>query len=161
MRGVRAFSHAGAGVFEPTDLNEAVRSALRIAGPQIPRDATVETVFADLPPVRANPQQLQQVVLNLVVNAAQAIGPGGSIRVVTERHGRGVQVRVEDDGCGMPREVQERIFDPFFTTKPVGQGTGLGLSISYQILQEHGGEVAVDSAPGRGTRFRVRLPAAA
>jgi signal transduction histidine kinase len=160
VSGVRAFSHAGTGTSEPTDVNEAVRSALRIAGPQIPPGATVETVLADLPPVRGNAQQLQQVFLNLVVNAVQAIGPQGSVRLVTGRDGADVHVRVEDDGCGMAADVQERIFDPFFTTKPVGQGTGLGLSISYQIVRDHGGDLSVESAPGRGACFRVRLPAA-
>ncbi|MDH3212955.1 MAG: ATP-binding protein, partial [Myxococcales bacterium] len=81
-----------------------------------------------------------------------------TIRIVTEREPAAVVVRVEDDGCGIPPDVISRIFDPFFTTKPVGQGTGLGLGIAYEIVRRHGGEIAVESEPGRGACFRVRLP---
>jgi signal transduction histidine kinase len=106
------------------------------------------------------PQQLRSVFLNLVINAAQAVDPGGNVLVATRVDGDHVVVSVADDGCGIPSELIDRIFDPFFTTKAVGEGTGLGLAIVHQIVASHGGDIQVESTPGRGTVFRVRLPAA-
>ena len=97
---------------------------------------------------------------DLVLNACQAIEGGGTIRVGVRGENGQVVLSVEDDGCGIPPELIERIFDPFFTTKGVGEGTGLGLAISYEIVRRHGGEIEVESVPGRGSAFRVRLPAA-
>jgi signal transduction histidine kinase len=111
--------------------------------------------------VWAAPQELQQVFLNLVLNALQALGESGTIRIFTGKQGEFVFARVEDDGCGMEAEIRERIFDPFFTTKPVGEGTGLGLGIAYGIIRNHGGDISVESEPGRGSRFCVQLPVAA
>jgi two-component system NtrC family sensor kinase len=101
---------------------------------------------------------LRQVVVNLIVNAIHATGAAGSVRVATERRGRQALLSVEDDGPGILPEIRARLFEPFFTTKPVGQGTGLGLYVSYEIVRSHGGEIRVDSEPGRGSRFEVRLP---
>jgi signal transduction histidine kinase len=108
--------------------------------------------------VRASARHLQQVFLNLLTNAAHAIGERGSIRVRTARATNGVEIRVEDDGCGIGAELLDRVFDPFFTTKSVGEGTGLGLAISYQIVRSHGGDIRIESAPGRGTCVDVFLP---
>ena len=93
--------------------------------------------------------------------AEKAVADGGRIRVSTASARGSVTVLVEDDGCGIAPELQARVFDPFFTTKPVGVGTGLGLGIAYQIVRNHGGEIRLDTDPGRGTRVRVRLPAEA
>ena len=98
------------------------------------------------------------MILNLVVNAFQAMQDTGTLRISTKVVGTRVAVHVEDDGPGIEPEVQGRLFDPFFTTKPVGQGTGLGLYISYEIVRAHGGEIRVESEPGRGTHFTVMLP---
>jgi signal transduction histidine kinase len=98
------------------------------------------------------------VFLNLVLNASQAITHSGTIRVRTEAQDRSVMVWIEDDGCGIEPSLLDRIFDPFFTTKPVGEGTGLGLGIAHEIVRKHGGEITIDSKPGRGTAFGVRLP---
>jgi two-component system NtrC family sensor kinase len=105
------------------------------------------------------PQEIQQVFLNVVLNASQAIGDAGTIRLRSRLDGDHLVVDVEDDGQGIAADVIEKIFDPFFTTKPVGEGTGLGLAIAYGIVRSHGGEITVESQPAIGTRFSVRLPA--
>jgi len=154
---VKGFAHAGEErAF--VDVNALLDSALRVARPLLPSAARLERILSDVPHVRASARHVQQVFLNLLTNAAQAIGPAGSIRVQTERVQEGVAVRFTDDGCGMTPEVLERVFDPFFTTKEVGEGTGLGLAISYQIVRGHGGEIRIESNPGRGTRVHVFLP---
>ena len=158
VRGVKGFSHAGHQVREPTDLNQLLEDVLRMAAAQLRGRATVERYYVELPAVHCVPQELKQVFLNLIVNAGQAIGEGGTIRIATEARGGFVTVRVEDDGCGIAPENLERIFDPFFTTKRVGEGTGLGLGIAYHIMRNHGGEIRVESELGRGSRFRVRFP---
>jgi two-component system NtrC family sensor kinase len=108
-----------------------------------------------------NANQLQQIVVNLVVNAIQAMPEGGRIVVGTGQAGPGrVRFSVTDEGSGIPEDVAKRIFEPFFTTKPEGQGTGLGLSICYQIAEEHGGSILAENAPGMGACFSVELPAA-
>jgi signal transduction histidine kinase len=158
VRDVKGFSHAGEGPRQAVDLAPLLDRVLRIAEPQLRGRARVETDYADTPPIPCAPQELQQVFLNLVLNAAQAVAPEGTIAVQTRLEPDAVVVRVADDGCGIAPELAERIFDPFFTTKPVGEGTGLGLAISYQIVRNHGGEISVESAPRRGSCFTVRLP---
>jgi len=117
--------------------------------------------LADLPPVACAQQEVKQVLLNVVLNAGQALGPdGGEIQLSTKVLGSEVVVTIEDDGCGIPAEAIERLFDPFFATKPRGEGTGLGLVISYEIVRKHGGDIAVESELGRGTTVRIRLPIA-
>src|SRR5690606_14168146 len=105
--------------------------------------------------------KLQQVFLNLFLNARDAMQSGGWLTVATRREGRDVVAEVSDTGTGIPGELLARIYDPFFTTKAIGQGTGLGLSITYGIVREHGATIQCDSAPGAGTRFTLRFPAAA
>ena len=155
---VKGLTHSGE---ERTlvDVNLLLDSAVRVARPQIPGTARLERQYSDLPHVRASARHLQQVFLNLLTNASQAIGPSGAIRVRTARAGHGVEVRVEDDGCGIAPEALDRVFDPFFTTKSVGEGTGLGLAICYEIVRSHGGDIRIESTPGRGTRVDVFLPA--
>jgi signal transduction histidine kinase len=159
VRDVKGFAHAGSPQPEAVDLAPLLDSVLRVAGPEL-RHARVEVVHGEVPAVRGAPQELKQVFLNLVVNAAQAVERGGGVRIHTREEGERVVVSVEDEGCGIACEILERIFDPFFTTKPVGKGTGLGLSISYEIVRRHGGQMAVSSTPGRGTKVRVELPLA-
>ncbi len=159
VRRVRGFSHAGTGERVPTDLNRLLDDVLHMMSSRLRGRATLESNYVDLPRVRCAPQELKQVFLNLLVNAEQAVAEGGRIRVATAKGRGSVAVLVEDDGCGIAAELQERVFDPFFTTKPVGVGTGLGLGIAYQIVKSHGGEIRLESEPGRGTRVRVQLPA--
>jgi two-component system, NtrC family, sensor kinase len=111
-----------------------------------------------VPAVPALPSELNQVFMNLLMNAAQAIPERGTIRVITELDGDFVRVRICDSGPGVPSEVREHIFEPFYTTKPVGQGTGLGLSISHGIVTRHGGRIEVDNTPEGGACFSVLLP---
>jgi signal transduction histidine kinase len=160
VRDVRGLSHAGDGERKACDLNALLRGVLRIAGPQLRGRATVEEVLGDVPPVWGAPQELQQVFLNLVLNAVQSFDGTGVLRIVTECEGRFVVARVQDDGSGIDPEIRDRIFDPFFTTKKVGEGTGLGLGIAYGIVHNHGGDIAVESELGRGTCLDVHLPIA-
>ncbi len=141
-----------------TNLNEALETTINIAWNEIKYIATLERNFGEIPDIVCYPQQLNQVFLNLLVNAAQAMEKQGSITVRTWSDSDSVFVSVEDTGKGMQEEVQKRIFDPFFTTKEAGKGTGLGLSISADIVRKHGGDISVTSRVGEGTEFTVRLP---
>jgi two-component system, NtrC family, sensor kinase len=150
-------------------LNEVIERtvALRAYELKIENIAVDLSFDAALPHTLADAAQLQQAVLNLIVNAEQAIQQGrgqggvhGQIHIRTRRlSGDRIGMEISDDGPGIPPEIVSRVFDPFFTTKPVGVGTGLGLSIVYGIVQEHGGEVSVESQPGHGVKLSVELPA--
>ena len=123
------------------------------------RGIEVERRFADLPSITCSPSQVNQVFLNVLQNAIQAMDkPAGRIILTTRAEEGSVVVEVEDNGKGIPEDVLPRIFDPFFTTKDIGQGTGLGLSIAYKIVTEHGGRIAARSEPGKGTVFTIVLP---
>ncbi|MDU0459153.1 MAG: PAS domain S-box protein [Geobacteraceae bacterium] len=141
------------------NLNESLETTINIAWNEIKYVADLNRDLGDIPEIHCYPQQLNQVFLNLLVNASHAMeGKPGSITVRTWCDGNDVNVSVTDTGCGIPAEIRQRIFEPFFTTKEVGKGTGLGLSISYDIIRKHGGDITVDSEPGQGTTFKVRLP---
>jgi two-component system NtrC family sensor kinase len=118
----------------------------------------IQADLGELPSVRCYPAQLNQVFMNLLMNACDAVGAGGTVSVRTRTTQSGVALDFSDDGPGIPAHARARIFEPFFTTKPVGQGTGLGLSISHGIVERHGGRLTVDCPPGGGTVFRVELP---
>ncbi len=141
------------------NLNDGLESTLLLAKHEI-KPFTINRQFGDVPPITCSPSQINQVFLNLINNAAQAIETGaGTITLTTHREGPDhVAVEIEDSGKGIPPEVLSRIFDPFFTTKAVGKGTGLGLSIVYKIVKAHGGKITVDSKVGVGTKFTVVLP---
>ncbi len=156
--GLKDFARLDRAMSEEVDLNECVRSALLIARNGIKDKAEALLQLGELPRIPCAPSQINQVLLNLLNNAAQAIDGFGQIRIKTWAEAEAVCLSLQDSGRGMPPEVLARIFDPFFTTMPVGQGTGLGLSISYKIIQDHGGQIRVASEPGRGTRFLIRLP---
>jgi signal transduction histidine kinase len=144
--------------WEPANLVKGLESTLNIVANEIKYKAAVVKQLVPLPDVPCLPTQLNQVFMNLLVNAAQAIDGKGTITLRSGFDDDDVWVEVGDDGCGMPPEVQARIFEPFYTTKPVGKGTGLGLSVSYSIVQKHRGRIELESAPGQGTTFRVTLP---
>lgn len=168
VRAMKDFSHPGTTDKVPTDINRALESTLTVARNEWKYVADLVTDFdPNLPLVFCLPAELNQVFLNIIVNAAHAIGDvmgsgtKGTLTVRTRPDGDWVEVLIGDTGSGMTEEVKARIFDPFFTTKPVGRGTGQGLSISHAvIIEKHGGSIAVDTALGHGTTFRVRLPIA-
>lgn len=149
---------------QPFDLNAVVSEVLELVTPSVPRHVRLDAELAEaLPPVFADPTDVRRIVLNLVVNAWQAIGPeDGHVRVRTgpgTARARMPWFEVADDGCGMSSETRERIFEPFFTTRP--DGRGLGLPMVHQLVEKHGGTLEVWSESGKGTRFRVSLPEAA
>lgn len=146
---------------ENVALNDLLQRTLVFVSKQLKQGKIEIDVDLDenVPPVRGNPMQLQQVFTNFILNAAQAMPDGGLLSIRTRLAGDTVVASVSDTGHGIPPEVRNRIFDPFFTTKPVGEGTGLGLSVSYGIIRRHGGEIRVESEPGHGATFSVVLPA--
>jgi two-component system, NtrC family, sensor kinase len=141
-------------------MNDLIKEVLTSSMLRLRSGVTVETQFEPaLPVVSASPSEMKQVLLNLISNAIDASDPGGGlITIKTWIEGDRVVIEVTDDGHGIPKVQLERVFDPFFTTKAVGRGTGLGLSICYGIVKNHGGDITVESEPGIGTTFRVRLP---
>ena len=157
VRDVGGFSGGGGPERVSADIVELLDAAARVAGPQLD-GARIERDYRERPRVPVVTQELMQVFLNLLVNARQAVGERGTIRLVTRVEAGEAVVEVADDGAGIPPALAERIFEPFFTTKPVGEGTGLGLSISRQIVDQHGGRLSLVSMPGRGTTFSIRLP---
>ena len=145
--------------WESVDLHAGIDSTLNIVNNEIKYKADVVKHYGALPEIQCLPSELNQVFMNLLVNAAHAItAERGTITISTGVDGPNVWVEVADTGAGIAQENLKRIFDPFFTTKPVGKGTGLGLSLSYGIVQKHSGRMEVHSELGVGTRFRVTLP---
>jgi signal transduction histidine kinase len=140
------------------DLHKGLDSTLNIVWNELKYKARVVKTYGELPRVECIPSELNQVFLNILVNAGQAIEQNGVITVATSLEGSEAVVAIGDDGAGIPEEVLPRIFDPFFTTKTVGAGTGLGLSISYGIVKKHGGRFEVSSSPGQGTLFKIYIP---
>ena len=159
VQDLRDFSRGGADeTWQFVDLHAALDSTLNIVRNEIKYKASIVRSYGDLPEIQCLPSRLNQVFLNLLVNAGHAIDANGAITVSTGMAGEEAWVRFADTGCGIAPEHLNRIFEPFFTTKPVGQGTGLGLSVSYAIVRKHGGRIEVESTVGRGTRFTVFLP---
>jgi two-component system, NtrC family, sensor kinase len=145
--------------WEWVDLHQGIDSTLNIVNNEIKYKADVVKQYGQLPDVECLPSELNQVFMNLLVNAAHAItAERGTITIRTGCEGDQVWVEVADNGCGITKENLSRIFDPFFTTKPVGKGTGLGLSLSYGIVKKHAGRIEVRSEAGAGTTFRVTVP---
>ncbi|MGH9816433.1 MAG: GAF domain-containing sensor histidine kinase, partial [Candidatus Acidiferrales bacterium] len=156
------FSRTGASEFSEVNLNSVVEETLSlVAHPfKTARVNVIKSFSNGLPTVMGSPNRLQQVFLNLFMNARDAMPSGGMIEVRTGTYNGSVEVEVTDTGVGIPREQLNRIFDPFYTTKAVGRGTGLGLSVSYGIIKEHAGTIDVRSTPGKGTSFRLEFPVA-
>ncbi|SDX65398.1 ATP-binding protein [Pseudomonas salomonii] len=142
-----------------SNLQQGIDSTLNIVASELKYKADVVKHYMPLPDIECLASQLNQVVMNLVINAAQAMGPErGTITISNGVEGENIWLEVADDGCGIAPQTVQKIFDPFFTTKPVGEGTGLGLSLSYGIVKKHRGTISVSSELGKGTTFRVVLP---
>ncbi|MEK7738190.1 MAG: ATP-binding protein [Pseudomonadota bacterium] len=157
---LKDFSHVGEVVWQEADLNAGLESTLNVVWSELKYKAEMIKDYGELPRVRCVPAQINQVLMNLLVNAAQAIEVRGTITLSSRAEGDRVWIEIADTGKGMSPEIQKRIFEPFFTTKPVGQGTGLGLSVSYDIINKHGGHFDLSSTLGKGSSFRFWLPVA-
>lgn len=158
INSLRIFSRGESTDYEKVDLTQGIESTLTIARTQFKNRIELTKEFAELPPVSCNLSQINQVVMNLVMNASQAIDQEGSIVIRTQHLEPYVLIQIIDNGKGMTEEVKNRIFDPFYTTKEVGVGTGMGLAICYEFIRNHNGRIEVESIPDKGTTFNVFLP---
>jgi len=165
VKELRGFSHVDDAAPQPTDVNAAIEKALNMIGGKLNPKTEIVKSYGELLPVTCYPQKLGQVILNVLMNAAQAVGENGVINIATrqlmpakEGQPSKVEIRITDNGHGIPDSEIPKVFDPFFTTKPVGEGTGLGLSISYDIVKSHGGEMLIDSPENEGTIVHIILP---
>lgn len=156
---MKDFSHIDDEEFKFADLHRGIETTLNVVNNELKYKATVIREFGDLPDVECISSQINQVIMNLLVNAAHAIEDFGEIVIRSHCDGERAVVEVEDSGKGIAKENLHRIFEPFFTTKPVGKGTGLGLSLSFNIIQKHNGDITAEQASsGKGTCFRISLP---
>jgi two-component system, NtrC family, sensor kinase len=159
VQNLRTFSRLDEAEFKKVDIHEGLDSTIRLLSRFYSSGhLTLTRDYGELPPVDCYAGQLNQMWMNLLANAAQAVGDRGEVRVETRLDGDTVRVSVSDTGPGIAAEHLNKLFDPFFTTKPVGEGTGLGLSITYGIVERHGGAISVESRPGEGATFKVVLP---
>lgn len=160
VQGLKSFSRIDDSAETAADLNEGLDATLKVVANELKYKCDIVRDYGELPLVPCTLAQLNQVFMNLLVNAAHAMEDHGSITITTRTENEYAVVEVRDTGTGIPEDKIGSIFDPFFTTKPVGSGTGLGLSISYGIIEEHGGNISVESEVGVGTTFTIRLPLA-
>lgn len=158
VAGLKQFARASDDKKTSLNINQSIEDALKLASNELKYKADIQQNLGQVPNILANHGSMVQVLLNLLVNAGQAISKRGTISITTRVKDSWVELIIEDTGVGMASSVLESIFDPFYTTKPVGEGTGLGLSISYGIIEDHGGIVHVSSEPGTGTTFRLKFP---
>ena len=160
VQDLKDFSHVDENEWQHADLHKGLNSTLNIVNNEIKYHTKVIKEYGDMPLIECMPSQLNQVFMNLLVNASHAIENQGIITIRTGHQENKVWIAIEDNGKGIPEDEIKRIFEPFYTTKPVGVGTGLGLSVSYSIIQKHNGQIDITSAEGQGTCFKVWLPIA-
>jgi signal transduction histidine kinase len=155
------FSRVGGSEYSDLDVNRVITESLSLVDPMLraARITVHSQLKTSLPAVYGNSGKLQQVFMNLIMNARDAMPRGGELTIVTEAENSTVHVEVSDNGTGIPADHLNKIFDPFFTTKATSRGTGLGLAVTYGIIREHSGSIQVDSVVGRGTTFRLEFPA--
>ena len=159
IRGLKTFSRVDGGEPRKVDLNQHLRDTLKLTQAEFRKRVTVETDFGELPEIECYPQMLNQVFLNLLINAGQAIEGEGRIQVRTRHEGDMAHISIADSGRGMTPAQKAKAFEAGFTTKAVGEGTGMGLSISREIIvDKHGGTIDFESEPGVGTTFHIRIP---
>jgi two-component system NtrC family sensor kinase len=155
---LKDFAHPGMDKTCEVDINHGIESTLNVVWNELKYNATVTKDLSDLPKIKGYPQQLNQVFMNILVNAGQAIPEKGEIQIRTRAFDGQVEIRIQDTGTGISPENLKKIFDPFFTTKEIGKGTGLGLHVVHSIVEKHRGTVEVTSEVGRGTTFTISLP---
>ena len=158
VQDLKSFSRVDEAQYKHADVNECMETTINIVWNELKYKAKILKEYGDIPHTKCYPQQLNQVFMNLLVNAAHAIKKQGEIKIKTWHKNGKIFVSVEDTGCGIPEDKKNRIFEPFFTTKEVGKGTGLGLSISYDIVKKHNGEIMLQSKEGKGTTFIISMP---
>jgi len=163
VKGLKTFSRLDESDLKPADLNEGLQSTLILLRNSVPDNVEVETELDDLPPVECFPGKINQIFMNIISNALQAmkvVQKDEKHHLIIKSHfdEKNVYFSIKDSGPGMTDSVKSRIFEPFFTTKDVGEGTGLGLSIVFKIIETHGGNIDVNTAPGSGTEFLISLP---
>ena len=159
VQNLKLFSCTDAATLTLADVNEGIESTLKMVAHELKNKCRIVKECGDIPLIECNPGQLNQVFMNMLINAGQAIEEQGTITIQTRQVDENeIVIRIADDGCGISEEHIHRLFDPFFTTKDVGKGTGLGLSISHGIVREHGGRITAESQPGVGTTFIIYLP---
>ena len=155
---LNCFSRMDEEEYKKADINECIESAINIVWNELKYKATLKKDYGNLPPIKCYAQQINQVFINLLINAVNSIEEQGAITIKTWNKDKSIWIAVSDTGRGIPQESLSKIFEPFFTTKDVGKGTGLGLSITYEIIQRHKGDITVKSEVGKGTTFTIRIP---
>jgi two-component system NtrC family sensor kinase len=158
VKSLNRFSRVDDVDYRNTDINECIDQSINIVWNELKYKGTLHKDYGMLSPTKCYPQQLSQVFINILLNAAQAISEKGEIKIKTRENNKEIWISISDTGSGIPDDDKGKIFEPFFTTKEVGKGTGLGLSISYEIIQRHKGDISFESRQGQGTTFIVRLP---
>jgi signal transduction histidine kinase len=158
VKSLKSFARLDEAEFQDADVHEGLESTLSLLHHELKNRIEVRKSYGDIPKIPCYPNQLNQVFMNVLSNAGQAIIDRGVITITTKRHGDNAVITISDDGCGIDTDTLDRIFDPGFTTKGVGVGTGLGLSITYNIIKRHNGDIAVESEPGRGSTVTITLP---
>jgi len=158
VRKLREFSHVDEGELRSVDPRELIESSLQLCSNELKYKATVHREYGEVSPIRCYPQQIEQVLVNLLVNAAQSLPEKGDIYLRTRAEKDHAVIQIRDTGCGIAADLKHRLFEPFFTTKPIGKGTGLGLHMAYKIILAHQGKIEVESEEGRGTEFSILLP---
>ena len=158
VQGLKSFARVDEAEYKYANMNECIESTINIVWNELKYKATLKKDYGNLPLTKCYPQQMNQVFMNLLINAGHAIEKQGEITIKTWDEDGSILIAISDTGHGIPKENLNNIFEPFFTTKEVGKGTGLGLSITYEIIQKHNGEITVESEVGKGTTFTVRIP---
>ncbi len=155
---LKDFAHPGEDKLVSADINDGIESTLNVVWNELKYKAEVKKEYGDIPIIKCYPQQLNQVFMNILVNAAHAIEDKGEIMISTKSDNGFVEIIISDTGSGIAPDNLTKIFDPFFTTKEVGKGTGLGMNVAYNIVKKHGGTIDVQSTLGKGTSFIIRIP---
>lgn len=160
IQNLRSFSRTQSSDRELSDLNAGIKTTLKLLNSELKNSVTLNLELSPLPEIECNLNELNQVILNLLINAKHATHDvtHPTITLKSESDSQYIRIIISDNGCGMNQETLNDIFVPFFTTKPVGKGTGMGLAIAHSIIQDHKGDIHVDSAPGQGTTFTIKLP---